>query len=685
MVTAVKEAKRQRYSKKQALAAEPSWNNLQKNILDAVESGLTQNLRIGAVAGAGKSSVLVGIVNRLPASAKIGILAFNRHIADAMAEKVPTRVTVTTAHGMGYGMLCRVFSGKIEVEESKYRKIARGVVREVIDFSQFCEEKDQEKALEGEAIDFATEMIRFCQSTLTEPTIEGLKRLINYYSIEVDVPAPLASQLLRLVPKCLEIGEQVAREKQIVDFGDMLWLIEKWDLVVGAYDYLLIDEVQDANNAQLALYRRLVGDTGRLIAVGDPAQSIMGFSGSTPDMWQEIQRGFNTFDMPMSVCFRCPSGHLDLARIAVPSICAADNAIQGEIHVVHPGSIKEQVQSGDLIICRFTAPLVSLCLKLIVQKVQAKVRGRDIGASLIALVNQASKKHGHGMWASFGPVFFEFCNQKIDKLKASDQLAAADSLSDRLAAVMACYEHFRGQCQDLETFKVKVQELFTDESTPVILSTIHRAKGDEADRVWLLQPNVLPYLDKCQHEWQEQQERNLTYVALTRAKRTLFLVPLLRFQKSDDIASSKLDELLRDPLGGLNIDLMQSEFEPEPMPVPIKHVEPEPITVDVEPFPFKFAPMSARQEPLTELDTRTLLAANWFLDRSDADLPKPPFQLSPVVTVMGPRFYGMLRVECETVRAFAEGKRDKRHPRHKSGALLGEIQALRDFVESDRS
>lgn len=83
----------------------------------------------------------------------------------------------------------------------------------------------------------------------------------------------------------------------------------------------------------------------------------------------------------------------------------------------------------------------------------------------------------------------------------------------------------------------------------------------------------------------------------------------------------------------------------------------------------------------TELDTRTLLAANWFLDRHEAELPKPPFSLTPAVTVMGDAFYKNLRVECEAVRAFAEGRRDKKHPRHKSGALLAEIRALRELVD----
>jgi len=79
------------------------------------------------------------------------------------------------------------------------------------------------------------------------------------------------------------------------------------------------------------------------------------------------------------------------------------------------------------------------------------------------------------------------------------------------------------------------------------LSTIHRAKGDQADRVFLLGSDSLPFIKKAKQNWQKQQEYNLQYVALTRAKQALYLVPLPKKQEM-------LADLLNDPLGGMTFE-----------------------------------------------------------------------------------------------------------------------------------
>lgn len=56
-----------------------------------------------------------------------------------------------------------------------------------------------------------------------------------------------------------------------------------------------------------------------------------------------------------------------------------------------------------------------------------------------------------------------------------------------------------------------------------MLSTIHKAKGLENDRVFFLCPELIPSRFATQ-PWQYEQERNLKYVAITRAKRELIYV-----------------------------------------------------------------------------------------------------------------------------------------------------------------
>ena len=78
---------------------------------------------------------------------------------------------------------------------------------------------------------------------------------------------------------------------------------------------------------------------------------------------------------------------------------------------------------------------------------------------------------------------------------------------------------------DLEQFKAKILNLFDDnDKNCVILSTIYRSKGDESNTVYILDSGQLPYTGKNSNEAQQEQEKNLVYVAITRAKKTLYFV-----------------------------------------------------------------------------------------------------------------------------------------------------------------
>lgn len=535
-----------RYSRKAALAAEPQWSDYQKAIFDWVENG-SGNLQIGAVAGSGKTTVLTGIVNRIPSGDRISVLAFNVHIVETLRKRMPSRVTVTTAHAMGFSILTRYFQGaRVEVDEGKYRKIMRDLVSQV-DLSQVqLSDKyagKSDKQVQRLVTAYGVDLIRFCQSTLTEPTKENLEHLADYYALDT---CPAAAQVMRLVPKALQQGEAIAASQNIIDFGDQLWLIHKWDLLPSERDWVLVDEVQDANPAQLSLYKKLAR-SGRAIFVGDERQAIMGFSGADPAMWRRIHTEMQTQILPLSVCYRCPSGHIDLARSIVPQIQAKEGAIAGELGVVHPGQIKEIAQPGDLVVCRFTAPLISLCLRFIVAGIEARVRGREIGAAMVNLAREIGEP-----FHAFETNLANYCLPQILQMRDQDLGQQADTLEDRYLAVKACHEQFGEKCDRLNDFCDRISNLFVEQEAPITLSTIHRAKGDEAENVFLLGCNNLPWIKRAKHDWQIEQEMNLAYVALTRAKKKLYLVPLVRDNGKKD--SLELDDFLSMPYGGMDIE-----------------------------------------------------------------------------------------------------------------------------------
>jgi len=69
-----------------------------------------------------------------------------------------------------------------------------------------------------------------------------------------------------------------------------------------------------------------------------------------------------------------------------------------------------------------------------------------------------------------------------------------------------------------------IDRIFSDDVDGTIFSSVHRAKGLEADTVYIIRPDQLPLIRKNQSDWELGQEYNLKYVALTRSKNRLVFV-----------------------------------------------------------------------------------------------------------------------------------------------------------------
>ncbi len=259
------------------------------------------------------------------------------------------------------------------------------------------------------------------------------------------------------------------------------------------------------------------------MAVGDPRQSIQGFAGADPESFQSLKVELDAIELPLSVCYRCPTSHLDLARRIVPQIEAAPNAVRGDLDAMKLDDLLASVQEGDLILSRLTAPAISVCIKLIGRKIPARVKGRDIGAALARDVVAISEMPRFKMakFPEFAQTWAKRREAKALAKKGSSE-ASVQAVWDRYEGLMACYEAFHSETA--EELAKAIQGLFADQQRSVMLSTIHRAKGLEADRVWVLGADRLPARFRGMQDWEVYQEECLHYVALTRSKAELYLV-----------------------------------------------------------------------------------------------------------------------------------------------------------------
>jgi len=115
------------------------------------------------------------------------------------------------------------------------------------------------------------------------------------------------------VARVYRIYQETLREKNLVDFGDMVRLaVKALDTTPEArgfyqnlYRYVLVDEWQDTNSAQYRLLRALVGRETDLFVVGDPLQSIYGWRGADPAVFQALAADFPTVrEMQLRVNYR---------------------------------------------------------------------------------------------------------------------------------------------------------------------------------------------------------------------------------------------------------------------------------------------------------------------------------------------------------------------------------------------
>jgi superfamily I DNA/RNA helicase len=168
-----------------------------------------------------------------------------------------------------------------------------------------------------------------------------------------------------------------------------------------------------------------------------------------------------------------------------------------------------------MILCRINAPLVKVCYSLIKQGKTARIVGRDIGKGLIALIDRLKPWDINDLLVKLNDYKFK----EIDKLEKAGRESQAEAIKDKCDTLVALTDGVN----DLTTLKARIEKIFTDQISGISLSSVHRAKGLEADNIYVLKPHLMPF-PKATKDWEVEQERNVMYVALTRAKKKLAFV-----------------------------------------------------------------------------------------------------------------------------------------------------------------
>ncbi|OUL23985.1 hypothetical protein BV378_20350 [Nostoc sp. RF31YmG] len=483
-----------------------------------------------AVAGSGKSSTLKLVATALWQMGlrpnEIKICVFGKDNSVNLIKKFGPiwKSSISTLHSAAFALVRKELnikhSEEIVISKHKYERIAqrlnlipkRGLKTGIL----------RQENIIGDDDDFL-KLIDLVRLTNQQPTVEAIEAIAKHHEIDnIEKPQLLA----QWIAYCLKIGEEMAISEKKLDYVDQIWLAVKWELHKRAwfkpYKIVLVDECQDLSPLQLALVLMLAE---RILAVGDPRQAIMGFAGADNQSYNNIVRLTKATELPLSICYRCPRSHIALIQKIFPNIPIepAPDAIEGVIHQIESKDVENLVKNGDIIISRKTAPLVSLCIRLIGQGIKATVKGRDVGDSLKKELERIAKMPGYS-FEFFNDAVAQYKEAKLQKYQNLDnEEELKQRLTDKLEAITAIYQS-QPQATSIENLKYYIDEIFSDQNSPVTLSTIHKFKGDEAERIIIYRSEDMPMTWRNQQYWQFQQEENLLYVALTRSKEELFIV-----------------------------------------------------------------------------------------------------------------------------------------------------------------
>jgi DNA helicase-2/ATP-dependent DNA helicase PcrA len=472
-----------------------NWSDYQKAIFKSIAKD-TGHLIVEAYAGSSKTTSAIESFKYVPKGKKTLALAFNKIIQEELRSRSPSYIETFTFHSLGYRAIKQRF-GNVELNDHKVFDI----VSETLD-----------KKTNYDLINNICDTVAYCKYTLSD-TPKQIEDLILNFGI--DTCEMDDDKFIKLVINTLGKSKSITNK---IDFNDMCWLPFVYNLPLGQYDYVYVDEAQDLNKSQLVMAKKASKtNSGRIIVIMDPNQALYSWRGADSTVVDSIKKDETTKSLQLPISYRCPRSVIDLAKKWVPDITCPETAIDGEVSDITTDKMYDIVKPGSFILSRTNAPMIKICMLLIKRGIKANIRGRDVGKQLNYLIKKSKKKQ----MAAFLKWLECWKDEEVEKLISKK--INTDNVLDRYECLVSlCEEH-----KTLEEVSEKIDHLFddTDEKNIVILSSVHRAKGLERDNVFILRWTFRQWLDdKLEFIEKPNEEANIAYVAATRAKKSLYIV-----------------------------------------------------------------------------------------------------------------------------------------------------------------
>lgn len=458
--------------------------------------GTKQNFVGQARAGTGKTTTGRLICQAFP-KRKFKYVAFTNSNANDLKAVMPSNVDCSTWNSYGFSSMTR--RGTLD----KY-KMANIVAD--------CEEYNI-KSAKKEDIAAVSEnhsnMVKLCnlvRNLSLNPDIEDVKFLLENYDVSLSLPFD------KVASDCIKFVEKADRDHKTIDFIDQIRMPILSDSLRAGFDIFINDESQDNPLLRTIGLGQLAKKGVQVGAFGDDFQSMYGFMGADCKSMEHIIHLLEHV-YPLTINFRCGKNIIKEAQKIVPDIKYFEGSIDGTVETKSMQEYAQSFQEGDVAISRFNKIIIPECFKLIKEGKKATIQGRDFGEQLKNLVK------------SFKATSIEEFYSKIAIWldRQSKYLKEGNAL-DAIVDKFECLKFFADRSDTVEQIYTTIDTIFSDKVEGFKFTTGHRAKGLEWKRVFILDASNFKMRKAGMKAMQTQQEENIYYVAITRAKEYLCYV-----------------------------------------------------------------------------------------------------------------------------------------------------------------
>lgn len=275
--------------------------------------------------------------------------------------------------------------------------------------------------------------------------------------------------------------------------------------------------------------------------------SIYGFAGADSNSFAHIKENFapiTSFDLP--ICYRCPTSHLANVNktFGIPILPRPD-APKGEIIKIEKEDIFKYAKGGDKVVSRYNRWLAPVVLELATHGIPVCLPDKELVDNLKKTVSKRAKKYNNTKVLQdcfekdiqkYQERVSKILNSKIttDAYKEemslqekAETVADSNTKMDNVNFVLDILKNYQQKNGVTSTvnFQSYLDKLLNTSPNPscVTLSSVHKAKGLEAENVFVLNEGKVCFDPRNSAELQ-QQEKNLSYISLTRAKNKMYLV-----------------------------------------------------------------------------------------------------------------------------------------------------------------